>query len=152
MPAAEIAAFPLPPMAEDSYLFLWRLSSFVEEAYRVCHAWGFTPKSEWVWRKLTSSGRPWFGMGRYGRGAHETCIIGVRGRPAVLFEKSDHSLRSVFDGIVGEHSQKPEEFYARVERFHPGPYIELFARKRRPGWVCMGNEVEEEPIAQWVAR
>jgi N6-adenosine-specific RNA methylase IME4 len=32
------------------------------------------------------------------------------------------------------HSLKPDEAYRRTEALYPGPYLELFARKRRPGW------------------
>ena len=41
-----------------------------------------------------------------------------------------------------EHSHKPEEQYAIIERCSPGPYLELFARRKRPGWHSWGNEVE----------
>jgi hypothetical protein len=27
-----------------------------------------------------------------------------------------------------------------VERFSPGPYLELFARTAAPGWIAWGNE------------
>jgi N6-adenosine-specific RNA methylase IME4 len=139
----EICAFPLPPLGDDSVLFLWRVASMVEEAYRVCRAWGFTPKSELVWKKLTRRGKRWFGMGRYVRLEHETAIIATRGRPSTLQAEVDHSIRSIFEARAGRHSEKPSEFYELVERFHAGPYAELFARKSRPGWVCFGDELDE---------
>jgi N6-adenosine-specific RNA methylase IME4 len=40
-----------------------------------------------------------------------------------------------------EHSRKPDEAYEHIERMTVGPYIELFARCQRPGWVSWGNEV-----------
>jgi N6-adenosine-specific RNA methylase IME4 len=43
---------------------------------------------------------------------------------------------------VGRHSEKPEEFYKIVEELSAGPYLELFARRRRPGWTCIGDEVD----------
>ena len=42
-----------------------------------------------------------------------------------------------------EHSRKPDEFYARVERYCTGPYIELFSRQRRPGWTAWGDELDK---------
>jgi N6-adenosine-specific RNA methylase IME4 len=42
----------------------------------------------------------------------------------------------------GKHSQKPEHFLDVVEQVSPGPYVELFARRRRLGWDVWGNEVE----------
>ena len=137
----EICAFPLPVLADPCLLVLWRVSSMVEEAYRVCRAWGFVPKSELVWKKLTRGGKRWFGMGRYVRAEHETAIIALRGRPSAIGTEIDHSIRSVFEATAGRHSEKPREFYELVERLHPGPYAELFARRHRPGWVCFGDEL-----------
>jgi len=105
--------------------------------------WGFTPKTEIVWLKKTAHGNRWFGMGRTVRAEHETCIIATRGRPKVL----NHSVRSTFvtdfaglSAQVGRHSEKPEEFYKIVETLFDGPYVELFARRQRPGWTCQGDE------------
>jgi N6-adenosine-specific RNA methylase IME4 len=44
---------------------------------------------------------------------------------------------------VREHSRKPEEFYLLVEELCEGPYLELFARAARPGWICVGDEVNK---------
>lgn len=133
----DICQFELPPLETDAYLFLWRVSSQVEEAYRVCRAWGFVPKSEIVWQKLTTNGKPWFGMGRHVRASHETAIVAVRGRPKPI----SRSIRSTFSAAAGKHSEKPEAFYDLIEQLALGPYVELFARRERPGWVCLGNEM-----------
>jgi len=42
-----------------------------------------------------------------------------------------------------EHSRKPEGIHSRIERLVCGPYVELFARERRVGWDCWGNETEK---------
>jgi N6-adenosine-specific RNA methylase IME4 len=178
MPTDDICAFPLPPVEDDSLLFLWRVSAMQEEALRVVRAWGFVPKSEIVWVKtsgsksvdfervtrdhvsaLLSMRQPpedvisnfaedmrrckepnlAFGMGRYVRASHETCLVCARGKAAALVR--DHSVRSVFFAPRQEHSRKPEEFYSIVERLAPGPYVELFARHRRPGWTQFGDEL-----------
>jgi N6-adenosine-specific RNA methylase IME4 len=39
-----------------------------------------------------------------------------------------------------EHSRKPDEFYDIIEGCSPGPYLELFARYKRPDWDQWGNE------------
>lgn len=133
----ELCRFPLPPLASDCRLFLWRVASMQEEALAVMRAWGFALKAEIVWKKLTTTGKRHFGMGRTVRMEHEVCLIGVRGRPPVL----SHSVRSVFEAPVGRHSEKPDEFYRVVESLSPGPYAELFARRRRRGWTVFGNEL-----------
>jgi N6-adenosine-specific RNA methylase IME4 len=140
MTVDEICEFNVPPTEPRAFLFLWRLSSMVEEAYRVARAWGFRPHSEIVWEKLTKSGKDHFGMGRIVRGSHETCIIAVKGKR--LPKVHDLSVRSRFAAPVGEHSEKPDEFYRIARRLvGPGPTAELFARKYRDGWTCYGNEL-----------
>ena len=141
---AEIMRFPLPKLADNAILFLWRLSSMPQDALDVVKAWGFVPKSEIVWEKLTKTGKPWFGMGRFVRASHETCIVATRGR----FKVASKSVRSRFSanvpvGADGKylHSGKPDEFFALVEQLVTGQKVEMFARKRRPGWCARGNEL-----------
>jgi N6-adenosine-specific RNA methylase IME4 len=137
----QILRFPLPPIADTAILFLWRVSSQVEEAYAVCRTWGFVPKTEIVWNKTTKLGLQHFGMGHYVRAAHESCIVATRGS----FKVSDRSVRSTFGAAVGEHSEKPDAFFELVERLvggaREGAMCEMFGRKVRPGWHVYGNEI-----------
>jgi N6-adenosine-specific RNA methylase IME4 len=121
----------------------------VEEAYAVARAWGFVPKSEIVWVKTSGSEaynelgalKLHFGMGRYVRASHESCVVAVKGNPA----RKSASVRSVFHAPVGRHSAKPERFYDIVEELAFGPYCELFGRTRRAGWTQHGDELPPEP-------
>jgi N6-adenosine-specific RNA methylase IME4 len=47
----------------------------------------------------------------------------------------------------GRHSEKPEEVYNRIERLVDGPYLELFARRERPGWTCLGHGIDGQDMA-----
>ncbi len=132
-----IRNFQLPPLADDAYLFMWRVASQVPEAYEVARAWGFVPKSEIVWRKMTKHGKEHFGMGHHVRASHETCIVAVRGKP----KPRVRNVRSIFHAPVGRHSEKPDAFFELVEMMCEGPYVELFARRQRAGWQCEGNEL-----------
>ncbi len=141
MTLGAICAFPLPPIADDALLFLWRVSSQVEEANLVVRAWGFVPKTEIVWVKKTCTGKRHFGMGRIVRAEHETCIVAKRGRPEVLAK----NIRSTFEAPTGQHSEKPETFYRDiVEKLAAGPYVELFARSPRLGWDSWGYGYESK--------
>jgi hypothetical protein len=51
-----------------------------------------------------------------------------------------------------EHSRRPDEIYDLIESCSPGPYLEVFARFRRPGWSQWGNEDVEENSYCGVAR
>jgi N6-adenosine-specific RNA methylase IME4 len=148
----QIVRFPVPLVADDAILFLWRLASMQGDALRVVRAWGFVEKSEVVWCKLTKLGRPWFGMGRTVRASHETAIVAVRGRASKIVR--GHGVRSIFSAPVPVdvngryiHSAKPKEFFDSI--VYPliggptagGPCLELFARQRRPHWVTMGDQL-----------
>lgn len=153
MTTDEICMLELPPIADDAILFLWRVAGMQEDALAVMHMWGFDLKSELVWIK-TKNGiviEDWtkvkeedlaFGMGRYTRHCHEVCLIGTRGKAASKVMK-DHSVRSVFFAEREEHSKKPDKFFELVEKMTggEGPYVELFSRRQRAGWVCIGDEL-----------
>ncbi len=153
MSTEDICMLQLPPIGDDALLFLWRVAGMQQDALNVMHMWGFDQKSEIVWIK-TKDGvviEDWekvreedlaFGMGRYTRHCHEVCLIGARGRAASQVVKN-HSIRSVFFAEREEHSKKPEKFFELVERMTDGegPYLELFARRQRAGWVAIGEQL-----------
>ncbi len=144
-----IARFPLPRLADDGYLFFWRLASMPLEALYIIDRWGFVPKAELVWNKLTRKGKPWFGLGHHTRAAHETCIIATRGRAHPRL----HNIRSTFSAVVPswinpktgrleyKHSAKPDEFYEIVRKLTGGPRVALFERVERRGFRCYGDQL-----------
>ncbi len=162
MPLEQIMRFPLPPIAADAWLLLWYVTAMVDEARMVCRAWGFMPTgAELVWVKTTQAApfvidplrdvesdqldglatKLAFGMGHTVRNCDERVIIARRGRPKV----ASRSVRSVFFAPVGEHSAKPDRFFAIAEELcGPGPRAELFARRRRPWWDGYGDELPPE--------
>lgn len=99
-------------------------------------AWGFTYRSCLTWIK------PRFGMGPYLRNQTEHLLFGVRGEAPIRF----HGQGTWLYAPVQEHSHKPEEQYAVIERCSPGPYLELFARGRRAGRDCWGDEVPSDVV------
>jgi N6-adenosine-specific RNA methylase IME4 len=147
----ELMRFPLPPIADDAVLCCWRVAALQRDALDVVDAWGFEEKTEFIWLKKTATWKRWFGMGRTLRAEHEVCIVATRGRPQVL----NHSTRTTFttdvtgfSAQVGRHSEKPEVFFKIVEALFPGPRLELFARRHRPGWTCLGDEVDRIDVAR----
>lgn len=135
---SDLMLWPLPPIADNAVLFLWRVAAMQEEALLVAKAWGFTVKSEIVWAKQTVRGKRWFGMGRQVRMAHEVCLIATRGRP----QRKSMSVSSLLEAVNHGHSQKPHEMYDVIEALYGGPYVELFARdtQPRPGWTFKGDQ------------
>lgn len=118
--------------AENSHCWLWVTNATVHSGRDVLEAWGFTYRSILTWIK------PRFGLGQYLRTQTEHLLLGTRGRAPIQFR----SQGSWFYAPVQEHSRKPGEQYAIIERCSPGPYLELFARRKQPGWHVWGNEVD----------
>jgi N6-adenosine-specific RNA methylase IME4 len=139
----DICRMVLPPLADDCWLFLWRVHTHQHEALAVGEAWGFgEPKSEIVWVKQTLDGkRVRMGMGHGFRMAHEVCLVFKRGKP----ERASKALPSVIEAPRLEHSRKPDAFYRHVDRFVGAvPRVELFARRQWPNWRCLGPEMPAE--------
>ncbi|QDV37618.1 hypothetical protein ElP_55590 [Tautonia plasticadhaerens] len=76
--------------------------------------------------------------GHWIRSATEHVLSAVRGRQRLLGPTMPTLV--LHRGLP--HSVKPECFYQMVEEQTPGPYLELFARRRRAGWDDWGDEVE----------
>lgn len=142
----DIAALPVADvMLDDSVCFMWFVASQTEEACRVMRDWGFRQTQIWTWDKRRRSGKRHMGMGRLGRNSSEHLLVGVRGKTGKYLKNK--RTRTIFDAQVpvdenGKivHSAKPERFQSIVQRLLPGPYLELFARRQRAPWTCLGNE------------
>lgn len=132
MSLKQITALPVSDLAAaNAHLWLWVTNSNFFEAQQVMNAWGFSYRSCLTWIK------PRFGLGVYLRNATEHLLLGVRGSAPIKFKSQGTWLFAP----VQDHSHKPEEQYAVIERCSPGPYLELFARRKQPGWHSWGNEV-----------
>ena len=142
MSVDEICALPVANLAaENCALFLWATYPNLLDAFKVITAWGFTYRTlGWDWVKAKKKGGGFhFGMGYYTRSNSEPCLLAVRGRMPV----AAHDVSAVLYSPVREHSRKPDEQYEKIERLYPGvAYLEMFARRTRPGWDVFGNEVE----------
>ena len=150
MTNSDIAALPVGDLAaRNAHLYLWVTNPKIfgprnREAEVIpvdmMRAWGFTYVTLLTWRK---GGAP--GMGFYFRGDTEHCLFGVKGRlpiPAAIRESNHLTAPRT------RHSEKPDRFYEMVERVSPGPYLEMFARRRRYGWDAWGDEAPTEAASQ----
>ncbi|MGD1061725.1 MAG: MT-A70 family methyltransferase [Terracidiphilus sp.] len=133
MPLEEIKAMPVQDIAdENATLWLWTTNTHLPVAFDVLTAWGFEYKTILTWVKDR------MGTGEWLRGQTEHCLLGARGKP-VFLHGSDGT---VLEAARREHSRKPEEFYALVERTCPGGRVELFSRQAREGWRAFGNNTD----------
>ncbi|MBK8200657.1 MAG: DNA methyltransferase [Acidobacteria bacterium] len=140
MGLADIKALPVADIAaRDSVLILWVVDCMLPEGLDVGAAWGFRFKTTgFTWQKTTQDGRPAIGLGYWGRGQTEQCLLFTRGKPRRL----SAGVRKLIIAPRREHSRKPDEQYERIEALAAGPYVELFARRRRAGWDSWGNQLE----------
>ncbi|MGB9886280.1 MAG: MT-A70 family methyltransferase [Moorellales bacterium] len=140
MTAREIAALPVARLAHpNAALFLWATMPCLQEALEVMRAWGFTYKTvAFTWVKLTRGGALYLGLGHYTRGNAELCLLGIRGR----MRRKSARVSQIIIAPRREHSRKPEEQYERIMQLFDGPYLELFARRRWPGWDAWGLDLD----------
>lgn len=143
----EIKALPIKTiLMREGYLFLWATNKYLEKAFEVMRAWGCTYRQTLTWCKPKNG----VGLGGMFTTNTEFVVIGQR-----ISERSNARMKNT-TGIREDsswfiwpkhgHSEKPEEFYAMVERVCLGPYLEIFARDRSPlfpireGWDVFGNQ------------
>jgi N6-adenosine-specific RNA methylase IME4 len=129
LPVADVTASG----KEGTALWLWTPTHHLIRglAYELAEAWGFRPMTTLIWAK------PQMGLGHYLRNAHENVLLAVRGK----YKLRVKDQLSWFIAPRRRHSSKPDEFYSIVERCSHGPYLELFGRTERPGWVVWGDEI-----------
>lgn len=134
----ELRALPVAASAApDSCCWVWAVNSQLQKGFDLLAAWGFTYKNMLTWAKTTGRGLPATGMGYWLRGATEHLLLGVRGKPTPRVRNAP----TWFTAPVGRHSAKPDAAYSVIERVSPGPFLDVFARAPRAGWVVWGNEV-----------
>jgi N6-adenosine-specific RNA methylase IME4 len=141
--------------ARDCCLFLWWPTHHTNQLFEseLLSRWGFTFSGlGFDWLKTTKNAfvspteiraapgakSPWhFGLGHTTRKNTELCWLGRRGNPPRL----DKGVFSVLVAPVRLHSRKPDEIYRLIETYCAGPFLELWARQRWPGWTACGDEL-----------
>ena len=138
MSVAEIAELPVKRLADnDCALILWVTNGYLPDGLALTRLWGFNYEKLFTWCKNNGTGgRP--------RNATEHFIIATRGTPPRAFDRHESALLNWIELPRGRHSEKPIEFYPLIESFTVAPRIELFARRRHPGWHVWGNELQND--------
>lgn len=135
MPVNELA---LP----QSHLYLWVPNALVNLGLEVMKSWGFEYKTMLIWYKIRKDGGPdRRGVGFYFRNVTEIILFGVKGRLRTL--QAGRTQENIILARKRGHSIKPDEQYSIIESCSPGPYLELFARRKQPGWITWGDEAPD---------
>ena len=135
-----LIALPVDEIAADNcVLAMWHISTHVRDAMYLAEAWGFRKfiPDGFIWVKTTREGLPRMGLGYHTRRSAELCALAFRGNP----RRQDRGVPQVLMAPRGEHSTKPAEIRNRLRRLYSGPYFEMFARQRVPGWAAWGDEI-----------
>lgn len=149
---SEILKLPVKGIAEpNALLALWCPSSMMADGLAVMKAWGFEQKTVYTWVKTAKSDAGLaFGMGRTFRACSEHALIGTRGS----LKLASKSERAVELHPALPHSSKPIGLQERLERMFPDARrLEMFARREREGWDCVGLEsptTEGQDIRAWL--
>lgn len=124
--------------SKNSHCWLWVTNATLRHGFEVLESWGYTPRSVLTWCK------PRFTLGNYLRNATEHVLLGTRGKAPVGFK----SQPTWMFAPLQDHSHKPEEIYAIIERISGklgnGRKLELFARRRERGYHVWGNEIASD--------
>ena len=137
MPFEAIRDLEVPHLAtDDAHIYLWITNRSLPKGFDLLEAWGFRYITMLTWCK------PSIGVGNYYRNNTEQVLFGVRGSLGLL----RHDVGTWFEAPRGSrHSEKPDAFYDLIETCSPGPRIDMFARKQRPGWFTWGEDGVREP-------
>jgi N6-adenosine-specific RNA methylase IME4 len=132
MSQRELLGLPINSWAdEQAHCYLWTTNTNIKDAFELMEAWEFKFVTMLTWVK------PSFGLGTYFRTTTEHVLFGVRGRLLTRVR----NIGTHFIAPKTHHSAKPDVFYQMVERSSYPPYLDAFARKRRPGWTVWGNGI-----------
>jgi N6-adenosine-specific RNA methylase IME4 len=118
---------------EEAHLYLWATNADLPNAFALMEAWRFKYITTLTWVKQS------FGLGTYFRTTTEHVLFGVRGHLPTRVRNNG----TYFTAPKTFHSEKPDAFYRMVELASYPPFLDVFARKIRPGWTVWGNGISE---------
>lgn len=125
---------------DDCLMFMWATSPHLQQAIGLGEAWGFEYRTVgFVWDKMVHN------PGKYTLSNCELCLIFKRGK--IPSPRGARNVQQLVRVPRGKHSEKPKEVLRNIELMFPSQEkIELFARKKVPGWDYWGLDVlEKEP-------
>ncbi|MFN3729144.1 MAG: MT-A70 family methyltransferase [Fimbriimonadaceae bacterium] len=157
MSQEELAALPVRQiLTRRAAVFLWATGPRLDMAIDLLRAWGLHYRGvAYVWVKTNAKGEPIRGQGippTFTKPTTEFLLAAttiVRGRPLPVH---DMAQGQVVLHARGRHSEKPAVFHGLLEELLGDvSRVELFARHQRPGWTCLGEEIDGRSIQDTLA-
>lgn len=143
-----IARIPVWHLAgKDCWRITWTTAPMVEQALAVIKAQRFKFCTMGTWGKETKDGSKLrFGTGYIRRSGAEFYIVSKVGEPRI--KPAAAFISNLLFAPTREHSRKPDEMYRQIEDSFDGPYVELNARQRWPGWEqILSDEADKYRVA-----
>ena len=135
MTMTDLCTLPIQNIkAKNCVLYLWATGPKMAEAFQLMTAWGFKYSTmAFVWNKKIPN------PGYYSCSQVEYVLVGKKGKcPKRILTNT----RQLITEARTTHSKKPEEVQNRIDKHWENcAKIELFARRYRKGWDCVGNEL-----------
>jgi N6-adenosine-specific RNA methylase IME4 len=132
---------PVFAPADSAHLWMWVTDNHLLDGLSLMDRLGFRYVRTMAWVKMMTKANGsralQIGLGKYLRGSHELCLLGVKGKACL----PEVAPPSVLIAPRAKHSAKPVESYAVFEAVSPPPRLEMFARHKHDGWDVWGNEV-----------
>jgi N6-adenosine-specific RNA methylase IME4 len=135
-------------LADDGAFYMWMVDWCPQDALDLLAHYGLrhvTNAFTWIKTNGDDAGLDiwdnctWhMGQGYWTRANPEQCWLATKGNPKRLYA----DVRQLIIAPVMEHSRKPDAWLERIERLTEGDYLELQARRTRPGWISWGDELE----------
>lgn len=143
--------------APDCAICLWTCAPLLLRTAELVQIWGFRYITKaFCWLKTYPNGGFVLNVGSHIRANTEDVWLLSNGTP----RRKNNDICQVVptlesEAVIttrGRHSAKPEEVYRRIERYLDGPYLEVFARRRRAGWTSIGDGIDGLDIRESLAR
>jgi N6-adenosine-specific RNA methylase IME4 len=158
MSDADVLALPVGDLAQrDCLLWLWATWPKLPLATECVRRWGFSYVTGGVWMKRTKNHKLRWGPGYALRTVCEPFILARNGDPQARLTNQPNAIGDldfdavhddaaciIINALAREHSRKPPEARAIVERMTPRAMrCELFGREAWDGNDVWGHEAEK---------
>lgn len=134
----EIRAIPIPAFANSNCeVYLWTTEKYLPLSFSLFGSWGVKYCTTLVWCKTP------MGTGQGGVYTPTTEFL-IHGRYGNTPNVRRLDSTWLYTKRQRRHSQKPEEFQDMIEKVTHPPRLEMFARRKREGWYCWGDEIDSD--------
>lgn len=124
-------------------VYLCTTGPMMDEAVDIIRAWNLRWSSMITWGKVDANFKIQFLQGRRVNDAAEYVIVATKGKPVP--PTPENRPPGLILASRTRNSQKPEKLFEIIEKAHPSQkWIDIFSRKKRPGWDVFGNPPEIE--------